>query len=185
MIQLHRRATVADLSKVEEKAELVNGEIVIMSPASAGHGRVAYKIAESIHEYEKRTGRGAAFPDNVGFIVDLPNRQSFSPDAAYFFGPYNDEEFVSGAPDFAVEVRSPEDFGPVAEAKMAEKRADYFAAGTAVVWDVDMVREDVIRVYRAASRDTPVVYGVGDVAEAEPILPGWKLPVANLAPKRR
>ena len=34
---------------------------------------------------------------------------------------------------------------------MAAKRADYFAAGTAVVWDVDPVAE-LIHVYRA---DTP------------------------------
>jgi hypothetical protein len=32
---------------------------------------------------------------------------------------------------------------------MAAKRADYFAAGTLVVWDVDVLREQVVRVYRA------------------------------------
>jgi Uma2 family endonuclease len=181
MIQLRRPATMADLYKVDAKAELINGEIVIMSPASAGHGRSSGKIFHSLLEYEKRTGRGVAFPDNVGFIVDLPHRQSFSPDAAYFFGPYNDEEFVNGAPDFAVEVRSPEDFGLVAESKLAAKRADYFAAGTSVVWDVDMLRQRVVRVYREALPDQPIVYGIGDIAEAEPILPGWSLPVADLA----
>lgn len=30
----------------------------------------------------------------------------------------------------AVEVRSEGDYGPLAEEKVAEKRADYFAAGT-------------------------------------------------------
>ena len=33
---------------------------------------------------------------------------------------------------------------------MAEKRADYFAAGTLGVWDVDLLGEDVVRVYRVA-----------------------------------
>jgi Uma2 family endonuclease len=173
-------ATIADLYKVPEKAELVNGEIVIMSPASAGHGRKAGRIYQSLLEYEEFTGRGIALPDNVGFIVDLPHRQSFSPDAAYFFGPYNEDEFIDGAPAFAAEVRSPEDFGPAAESVLADKRADYFAAGTQVVWDVDMIRDKVIRVYRAASPDRPTSYGVGDVAEAEPILPGRKLAVADL-----
>ena len=87
-------ATVADLYKVHEKAELINGEIVIMSPASAGHGRKAGRIYQSLLKYEERTGKGIALPDNVGFIVDLPHRQSFSPDAAYFFGPYNEDEFI-------------------------------------------------------------------------------------------
>jgi Uma2 family endonuclease len=180
MIQSNRRATVADLNNVEEKAELVNGEIQIMSPASAGHGRWSGRIFQSLLQYEEQTGRGYAFPDNVGFLVSLPNRQSFSPDAAYFFGTINEHEFVDGAPDFAVEVRSPEDFGPLAEQTLAAKRADYFAAGTQVVWDVDMLRDKVIRVYRAAAPKEPTVYGVGDVADAEPALPGWKFAVAAL-----
>ena len=51
-------------------------------------------------------------------------------------------------PLFAVEVRSENDYGPAAEREMAAKRADYFAAGTRVVWDVDLLGEDVVRVYR-------------------------------------
>ena len=44
--------------------------------------------------------------------------------------------FIEGSPDFAAEVRSENDYGDDAELEMAEKRADYFAAGTQVVWDV-------------------------------------------------
>jgi len=47
--------------------------------------------------------------------------------------------FASGAPIFAVEVRSENDYGPAAERAMAAKRADYFACGTLVVWDVDLL----------------------------------------------
>lgn len=180
MIQTKGTATIADLYKVREKAELINGEIVIMSPASAGHGRISGRIYVSLLRYDEESGDGAAFPDNVGFICDLPHRQSFSPDAAYFFGPYKDDEFVDGAPAFAAEVRSPEDFGQVAEAEMAAKRADYFAAGTQIVWDVDPIRAKVVRVFRAGQPDQPTVYRAGDSAEAEPALPGWRLPVAEL-----
>lgn len=180
MIQQRRRATIADLYRVREKAELVNGEIVIMSPASAGHGRVSGRIFRSLMEYEERTQSGRAFPDNVGFVIDLPNRQSFSPDAAYFYGTFKSDEFIEGAPTFAAEVRSPEDFGPAAERELAAKRADYFASGTKIVWDVDMIREKVVRVYRAATPDQPAIYGAGDFAEAEPAVPGWTMPVDEL-----
>jgi Uma2 family endonuclease len=63
---------------------------------------------------------------------------------------------------------------------MAEKRRDYFAAGTQVVWDVDLLDEDVIKVYRANDPDSPTVYRRGETAEAEPALPGWQFTVDEL-----
>jgi Uma2 family endonuclease len=65
---------------------------------------------------------------------------------------------------------------------LAAKRADYFAAGTLVVWDVDLVSDDVVRVYRAGNPDQPAIYRRGDVAEAEPAVPGWSMPVDDLLP---
>ncbi len=125
-------------------------------------------------------GGGYAFPDNVGFIVNLPHRRSFSPDAAFFKGELRGGKFLEGAPIFAVEVRSDDDDGPAAEVQMAAKRADYFAAGTLVVWDVDVLREKVVRVFRASEPDQAILYSAGDTAEAEPAVPGWTIAVNDL-----
>lgn len=89
-------------------------------------------------------------------------------------------EFGTRAPEFAVEVRSEGDYGPKAEREIVEKRVDYFAAGTKVVWDVDLLSEDVVRVYRAESPDEPAIYRRGETAEAEPAVPGWKFAVDEL-----
>jgi Uma2 family endonuclease len=88
--------------------------------------------------------------------------------------------FFQGAPVFAVEVRSEGDYGPKADEKIAAKRADYFAAGTQVVWDVDLLSEDVVRKYGASDPETPTIYRRGEIAEAEPAVPGWKMPVNDL-----
>ena len=88
--------------------------------------------------------------------------------------------FPQGAPRFAVEVRSEYDYGPAAERAIREKRADYFACGTLVVWDVDLLSEDVIKVYRANDPDHPTIYRRGELAEAEPAVPGWRMPVNDL-----
>src|SRR6266545_651884 len=130
------RATVEDLYRVPEnrKAEIVNGELILMSPTGARPGRAASEIYISLREYERREKSGYAMPDNVGFIVDLPNRDSFSPDAAFYTGKPTGMKFLKGAPVFAAEVRSEGDYGPTAEKKMAAKRADYFLAGTEVIW---------------------------------------------------
>ena len=81
---------------------------------------------------------------------------------------------------FAAEVRSDGDYGPAAENAMARKRLDYFAAGTQVVWDVDLLSDEPVRVYRATDPDRPSVYRRGATADAEPAVPGWTMPVDDL-----
>jgi Uma2 family endonuclease len=174
------RPTIDDLFRFEGKAELVNGEIVHM-PATGGlPGYAGDEIFASLRAYAKRTRRGRAVGDNKAFRVRLPHRESFSPDAAYFVGPSPRMRFFDGPPLFAAEVRSEWDYGPAAERDMAQKRADYFAAGTLVVWDVDLLSPDPVRVYRASDPENPTIYRRGQKAEAEPAVPGWKMPVDNL-----
>lgn len=174
-------ATIEDLYKVEGKAELVNGEIVQMSPTGGLPNYAAGEIFLSLHAYAKQTRKGVAVGDNAAFVVNLPHRKSFSPDAAFYMGDIT-MKFFAGAPLFAAEVRSEGDYGPKAERTLAKKRADYFAAGTLVVWDVDLLSENVVRVYRADDRLHPAIYGRAEMAEAEPALPGWRMPVDDLFP---
>jgi Uma2 family endonuclease len=176
-------ATLEDLYRVPEhgKAELVDGEVVLMSPTGGLPGYAAGEIFASLRAYARRTKAGHAIADNVGFVVNLPHRKSFSPDAAFYIGVLS-MKFLEGAPVFAVEVRSENDYGQGAEEEIADKRADYFATGTLVVWDVDLLADDVVRVYRAESPDRPTHYRRGEVAEAEPAVPGWTMLVDELFP---
>jgi Uma2 family endonuclease len=177
-----RPATVEDLYKVDGKAELVNGELVLMSPTGYLHGLVCTRLTSSLYAYEVAEGGGHAFGDNVAFVVHLPNRGSFAPDVAWYTGdpPEFQMDFVTGTPDFAVEVRSKEDYGRSAERELAQKRADYFAAGTLVVWDVDMNGEEVIRKYTSDNPEQALVYRRGEIADAEPAVPKWRLAVDAL-----
>jgi Uma2 family endonuclease len=176
-------ATIEDLYKVGQKAELVNGEIILMSPTGSLSGYAGDEIFSSLREYSRRRRFGRAVGDNKAFVVDLPNRKSFSPDAALYVGPDTGMKFFEGAPVFAVEVRSESDYSAKAERLIVKKRHDYFRAGTLVVWDVDLLSEDVVRVYRADDPDTPATYRRGQIAEAEPAVPGWTMPVNDLFPE--
>jgi Uma2 family endonuclease len=126
---------VAAPSRIDGKAEIVGGEIVVMSPTGDLPSRAAAAVYRRLWEYERRARSGRAYTDNVG---------------------------------------------PAAEQAMAAKRADYFAAGAQLVWDVDVLREGLIRVYRSTMPDAPSVYGRGDQAEAEPALPGWTFQVDEI-----
>jgi Uma2 family endonuclease len=173
-------ATIEDLYKVEGKAELVNGEIILMSPTGYWPHYAADEIFSSLREYNRRHKIGRVVSDNAAFVVNLPHRKSFSPDAAFFDGRDPGMKFIQGAPVFAVEVRSEGDYEPRAERRIAQKRADYFAAGTLVVWDVDVLSDDVVRVYRAGDPERTTIYRRGQIAEAEPAVPGWTMPVNDL-----
>jgi len=173
-------ATIEDLYAVRGKAEIVNGEIVQMSPTGAAPSYAAGEIFVSLRNYSRQTRNGYAVADNAAFHVDLPNRKSFSPDAAYHVGKWTGMKFFEGAPVFAVEVRSEGGYGPAAEAAIARKRADYFAAGTLVVWDVNLLSDDVIKCYRADSPAEPKTFGRDQTADAEPAVPGWTMPVNDL-----
>jgi len=178
-----RRATIEDLYNVSGKAEIVNGELVLREPTGDEPGYAGDEVFASLREHAKRTKSGRAVGDNKGFRVGLPNRDTFSPDAAFYVGPTAGMKFFEGAPRFAVEVRSENDYGKNAELRLAEKRADYFAAGTMVVWDVDLLSPDVIKSYRSSNPVKPIVFRRGDVADAEPAVPGWTISVDDLFPR--
>ncbi len=171
---------VEQLMHAEGKAEIIGGQIVEIEMTGDKPGYAAGEVFFSLRQYVQETGTGRAVQDGAGFLCDLPNRQSFSPDAAFYDGPSGEMGFFPQAPAFAVEVRSENDYGPHAERQMAQKRADYFAAGTLVVWDVDLQDEEVIAKYSAGAPFAPHIFKRGEVAEAEPAVPGWKMPAASL-----
>jgi Uma2 family endonuclease len=174
------RATLEDLLRTEGKAELVGGRIVHLMSTGVRPSEVASNIYVGLREHAKKTKVGKAFNDNLGYAIpELPSgRESLSPDASYYKGPLpkNLMGFIKGPPTFAAEVRSENDYGDAAEIEMAANRADYFAAGTPVVWDVDPVSE-IINCYQATSPDQAICFQRGQISDAEPAVPGWRIAV--------
>src|SRR5687767_15000222 len=102
-----REELIAELYTIPGKAEIVGDHIVYFDfdyiRVSLAQGEILY----SLHEYAKRTNSGLAVGCNSAFLVDLPNRSSFCPDAAYFVGKLpKGSDFFDRAPIFAVEVRT-------------------------------------------------------------------------------
>src|SRR5689334_3388614 len=115
-MKIKSEATIEDLYRVPEhaRAELVNGEIILISPTGKLPNYAAGEIFVSLHQYARRTRTGYAATNNLAFLVSLPNRKSFSPDVSFYTGEAStlDMKFAQGAPIFAVEVRSENDYGP-------------------------------------------------------------------------
>ena len=172
-----RHALIEQLHRVDGKAEIVQGEIVHMAAAGDSHARASGRIYLSLMRHEESKGGGRAYADNCGFLCNLPERWSFSPDAAWYTGEPAGEEFLPEPPVFAVEIRSKDEYGEAAERRLADKRTDYFAAGTQVVWDVDLFRDECVRVHRKDDPESVETFGRGDSADAEP---AWWMSVDEL-----
>ena len=171
---------IEKLYQIEGKAEIINGEIIGFMSSGDEPSGAAFNIAVSLKQYQRKIGFGRTYTDNVGFLVNLPHRKSFSPDASFFVGERSGMKFLQGAPIFAVEVRSEHDYGNKAVKAIADKRADYFAAGTEVVWDVDLLHDDVVRSFHRDNPEKPKIFRRGEIADAESALPNWKIAVDEL-----
>ena len=133
-------ATLRDLARIKDRAELVNERLVILGLLGHLPAQFAGKILIALGDHLESTGRGGAYPSRLGYAIPrLPSgRQSFSPNVSYYDGPLpaNPMDIIPGPPTLAVEVRGEADYGVVADDRWAAKRRDYFLAGTLVVWDV-------------------------------------------------
>jgi Uma2 family endonuclease len=76
-MSLKTEATIEDLYRVPEngKAELIDGALVIMGATGFLPGLAGGQIFASLLDYGNRTRSGYGIPDNVGFMVNLPERQ--------------------------------------------------------------------------------------------------------------
>jgi hypothetical protein len=162
-----------DLYRFEGRAEVIAGEVVRLPLFGRKAARFVGRLARRLHEHQ--AGQGEVGTATLVYAVpQLPSgRRSFSPIVSWFSGTAAEEmSFIEGAPEFAVELREGN------EQSMAAKRADYFQAGTAVVWEVDLLAE-TIHCYR---RESPIsqVFHRGDIADAEPAVRGWRLKVNDL-----
>jgi Uma2 family endonuclease len=152
--------------------ELVEGELRKMSPSGARHGRVAAEIVWSLMAQMKRQRTGAVYSSETGFRISRQPDTVRAPDAAFVRSERVTDTagFFDGPPDAAFEVVSPGD----TYTEIEEKTLAWLRAGTKVVVIVDP-RTKTARVHRTGSASN-----ADDVIEIEDVIPGWRLPLAEL-----
>src|SRR3954469_17745744 len=152
--------------------ELVEGELRKMSPAGARHGRVSAEIVWSLMDHLKRQRTGAVYSSETGFLISRQPDTVRAPDAAYVHSERVTDTagFFDGPPDAAFEVVSPSD----TNTEIEEKTLAWLRAGAKVVVIVDP-RTKTARIHRTGSASN-----AEDVIEIDAVIPGWRLPLAEL-----
>lgn len=174
------RISVAEFEAtcVDERVELIDGELIPMSPAAEESSSIGWKIGYllGLHVVPRKLGR--LYNAEAGFVL-FPDRATVRvPDVAFVRAdrvPQGEARkyFARLAPDLAVEVHSPSD----RPRDIAAKAAMYQEAGVPLVWLVDPAAQTVAVL---ALGQPPAVLGVGDELAGGAVLPDFRVAIAEI-----
>jgi Uma2 family endonuclease len=157
--------------------ELVDGRIVPLSPTGFVHGEIELDLGGELRSWARSTGLGRAFVGEVGIYTRRNPDTVRAGDVVYIsnerFARKGTSGYLDVAPELVVEVLSPED----RKSDVLTKVNEYLSAGVDCVWVVDP-RLQTILSYRSMGEARQ--FKKGDVLADEELLPGFRMPVAEL-----
>ena len=175
--EMQRQSGIAD-----RHYELIEGELVEMSPANLLHAWLASKISRQLDNYSEERDLGATFVEG-GFYPPNDRHTLLAPDVAFVSNKRlprpMPQTFVGFMPDLAVEIMSPSN----TVIELREKAAIYLQNGTRMVWIVKPEQEgvEVCRSVEGGQIKVDFV-GVEGSLSGEDVLPGFELALRKLFP---
>ena len=157
--------------------ELIRGELVELPQPGMVHGFVSMRVASVLDSFVMEHNLGIVITP-AGFVIEIGPDTVRGPDAAFIsFDRLPDGDlpigFLRTAPNIVVEVLSPSDRPGAVNAKI---RA-WLDAGAELVWALHPPTKTV-RVCKPNAED--VALTAEDTLDAEPVLPGFSVQIADL-----
>lgn len=172
------RVSLSEFLAMEEckpYLELVDGEVLQKSMPNAAHSALVWELNRRIGNYlhDTREGRGETELRHV----DTREERVYLPDVAVTLKGPSPAEAGRGpveiAPDFAIEVLSPDDRA----GDIIDRVQFYLRAGVQLTWIVDPERETVT-VYRPGA--APEEHRAPEKLDARPVLASFEADLAEL-----
>jgi Uma2 family endonuclease len=168
-----KRRYFYDVVTEQQKAEFINGEIIVHSPVKYQHNQASLRLATLLDAYVQRRSLGSVGHEKLLVVL---TRNDYEPDIC-FFGQEKARTFTPSqskfpAPDLAVEVLS--------ESTEAVDRGikfdDYATHGVAEYWIVDPVAETIEQyLLQEGAYRLAVKVKTGTIASA--VVAGFEIPV--------
>ena len=174
--------TEADLMALPDDGfdyELVNGELVLSPKNGNLHAEIRMRLMTALFTFTKSKRSGVVWSSSTGFW--MKNRNCRAPDISFVSKERlkalglkrPSKSFFQGAPDLAVEVRSPNN----TRREMDERLKDFFESGTRMAWVIDPETQSVEICKSPTDRK---LIGSGGMLEGGEVLPGFSYPIADL-----
>jgi Uma2 family endonuclease len=161
--------------------DVIDGELLRMSPAGRRHARVEMNIGWRLAEHVQQHDLGEVYGADIGFVLSRTPLRMLSPDVSFVrrerlpvvAHPDDEDDYLELAPDFAVEVVSPSNTAR----EMTDKVMAYLETGTQLVWIVEP-RRPIVTAH--TSDLTAQIHRDDTTLDAGDVLPGFLLHVADI-----
>jgi Uma2 family endonuclease len=159
------------------RTELLDGVLVKRSPPGYPHGRVQATASYLLLDFVRPRNLGEVFGE-IGFILRRNPDRVHAPDLGFIARdriPHGGlgRGFVDFPPDLVVEIVSPSDRC----SEIEEKVQEWLRFGAHIVW---LVRTEPRTVTVSEAGREPLTLTEADVLTAEPVLPGFRVPIRDL-----
>ena len=176
-----RLTTAADLEAMgaeDKRYELYDGVLRETEGMGQRHGEIQYEIGAPLHAHVRANRLGRVYPSDTHFILFRNPDTVIMPDVAFVredrLAPMDARDgYAPYAPDLAVEVVSPSN----RMVDVTGKIELYQRSGVPLIWLVQP-RSRAVTVY--ALGQEPVTCQEGDVLDGGEVIPGFRLPVADI-----
>ena len=175
-----RLMTAEEFARITEigRFDLIDGELIQMSPAGGYQGEIASQVVRALLNHSDARQPGKVYTAEASFVLARNPDVVLAPDAAFVraerLPPWEERAgFLQLAPDVAVEIVSPSD----RMTQVRRKIAKYLEHGMPLVFMVEP-RRRTVTAFRPGRE--PRVYREDDVLDGDDVLPGFRLPVADL-----
>jgi Uma2 family endonuclease len=162
------------------KAEFINGQIVVHSPAKKRHLTATKLLSRSISIFGDIKKVGETFFEKA--MISL-TRNDYEPDIVFFktekAAKFTEEQVLFPAPDFIVEILSKK----TGKIDKTTKKDDYAAHGVQEYWIIDPNKQIIEQYLLLKPTDTtyfePYKYQIGEEITSK-VIEGFTIPVAAI-----
>jgi Uma2 family endonuclease len=169
---------LAEMPPGDGRRELLDGEVVEMSPAGGKHNEAIAELTYALLAHTKALGLGKVLASDTGIFLRRNPDRVRAPDFCYIAKERVPAEgipsgYLDIVPDLVVEVVSPSDRATAVQEKVEE----WLRAGARLVW---MLYPERRTIGVAESPNLVRVLHEDDTLTGEPVLPGFSVAVASL-----